>query len=511
MQSDLRSEMSKADTVRLGQALETLAGRMCEAERTHLDLLSLVHPGQEVSALNLLHYLVLRSHDLRNLQEELHEHGLSSLASSESHALAQVQATLQHLGKTIPASEISNCSYETGKKILNTRRFELFGTTTQPAIPHIMVTFDTDFAGNYYKVRDLLLGGMNIARINCAHDDIPVWKSMISQIRRAEKETGRSCKIYMDLAGPKMRTLILGKGRQKGRVKVSQGSRLFLSEPDADIPPYEPVIGCSLPGIVSQLKPGERVLFDDGMFEARVDRVQQGIALLQMIRVSAKKPRIKAEKGINFPDTNLKIDSLTEEDRQILPFIREYADLIGYSFVRTAEDVKVLDSLLYTQDKEADKGKKPALILKIETPRAVQNLPALLFQGMKYQAFGVMIARGDLAVEIGFERLSEIQEEILWVCEAAHVPVIWATQVLDNLNKTGLATRAEVTDAAHGAMAECVMINKGAYLLDVLQSLQDILIRTGGHRLKKRYTLRALGIAKSGISKNYDDLWEEAP
>jgi len=108
----------------------------------------------------------------------------------------------------------------------------------------------------------------------------------------------------------------------------------------------------------------------------------------------------------------------------------------------------------------------------------------------------VMIARGDLAVEIGFERLSEIQEEILWLCEAAHVPVIWATQVLETLNKKGIATRSEVTDAARAAQAECVMLNKGNYLLLVLATLRDILQRSGGHYSKKRYIFRPLQIAE---------------
>ena len=99
---------------------------------------------------------------------------------------------------------------------------------------------------------------------------------------------------------------------------------------------------------------------------------------------------------------------------------------------------------------------------------------------MSAQAFGIMIARGDLAVEIGFERMSEIQEEILWICEAAHVPVVWATQVLETLNKSGMATRSEITDAAHAAMAECIMINKGDHTIEVIETLRDILQRTGG-------------------------------
>ncbi len=134
--------------------------------------------------------------------------------------------------------------------------------------------------------------------------------------------------------------------------------------------------------------------------------------------------------------------------------------------------------------------------LKIETPEAVKNFPSLLIQGMHEEVFGVMIARGDLAVEIGFERLSEIQEEILWISEAAHVPVIWATQVLETLNKSGIATRAEVTDASYAAMAECIMINKGDYIMEVLRSLRDILQRSGSHHVKKRYTFRPMQIAK---------------
>ena len=133
--------------------------------------------------------------------------------------------------------------------------------------------------------------------------------------------------------------------------------------------------------------------------------------------------------------------------------------------------------------------------MKIETPEAVENLPSLLLQGMQRPAFGVMIARGDLAVEIGFERMSEIQEEILWICESAHVPVIWATQVLDTLNKSGIATRSEVTDAAHAAMAECVMVNKGEHIIQVIETLRDILHRSGGHHVKKRYTFRPMRIA----------------
>ena len=118
---------------------------------------------------------------------------------------------------------------------------------------------------------------------------------------------------------------------------------------------------------------------------------------------------------------------------------------------------------------------------------------------MKDPAFGVMIARGDLAIEIGFERLSEIQKEIMWLCRAAHTPVIWATQVLENLNKTGLASRSEITDAASAAKADCVMLNKGDYIIETIETLTNILKRQQGHLHRKRYVMRPLGIARKFV------------
>jgi pyruvate kinase len=110
---------------------------------------------------------------------------------------------------------------------------------------------------------------------------------------------------------------------------------------------------------------------------------------------------------------------------------------------------------------------------------------------------GVMIARGDLAVEGGFGRLSEAQEQILWVCEAAHVPAIWATQVLEGLAKDGMPTRAEVTDAAMGQRAECIMLNKGPHIVQATKSLDEILRRMQDHQTKKRSLLRRLRLAEN--------------
>lgn len=305
------------------------------------------------------------------------------------------------------------------------------------------------------------------------------------------QSTGLHCKIYMDLAGPKIRTVLLKKGKKKGKVKVEEGKLVWLAYKAKGFERDDIVISPDEPGILPMLKRGDRVYIDDGMIKGEVEELKTNKVAVRIVRVSSAKRQIKNDKGINFPDTDIAIDSLTEFDKACLPFICKHADLIGYSFVRHAADLAALQQSI----SELASG-EPHIIIKIETPEAVKNLPDLLLQGMRQEAFGVMIARGDLAVEIGFERMGEIQEEILWICEAAHTPVVWATQVLENLNKSGMATRSEITDAAHAAMAECVMINKGDNTLKVMETLKDILHRTGGHHVKKRYVFRPLSIAQ---------------
>jgi pyruvate kinase len=459
-----------------------------------------IHPQQHDAAKNLIHYLTLRSEDICTLQESLHTQGLSSLASSESHIHRQLQAVLQQLGKTYNPAELDDCSFEYSTKALVEKSNKLFGEKKDALIPHIMVTFDASFTDDYGLIKKLLLVGMNVARINCAHDDEATWMLLINQLKHACHDTGLPCKIYIDLAGPKIRTTLINKGSEKGKVKVKEGDLIWLSEKSAGYNAEDIVVSPNEPGIVAMLKKGERVFIDDGIIKGIIESNTKKGAALRLVRIASHKPQIKAGKGINFPDSDISIPSLTDFDKACLPFICKHADMVGYSFVKNATDLPMLQQALLKST-----TKPPHIILKIETPQAVKNLPELLLLGMQQPVFGVMIARGDLAVEIGFERMSEIQEEILWICEAAHVPVVWAKQVLENLNKSGIATRSEITDAAHATMAECVMINKGGHTVEVIETLTDILHRIGGHHIKKRFTFRLLSIAKNYMAATVAD------
>jgi pyruvate kinase len=486
--------------VDLRSELELLQKKMLSVVKLHSVEMQQADPAQVSSYLNLLFYLVLRSEDIRDLQTRLHIVGLSSLSSSESHIYSQLKAILERLGKEFNPEDQYDYGYHEASNDLRFKSEVLFGEKRELMVPFIMVTLDTGFAEDYGKLKELLLTGMNVARINCAHDDEAVWEKMIKNVRRATGETHLPCRIYMDLAGPKIRTILPGKKNHKHKIEVEPGEMIYLTDNSEENDSEEKWIGCTIKGIIQQLKTGERVLFDDGSIECKIENLEKDKAALTVIRVSREKPFIKPEKGINFPDSNLSLSSITDFDMACLPFICRHTDLIGYSFVRNSNDLLQLQHLLSAQER-----KDILIVLKIETQESVRNLPSLLIQGMQDRAFGVMIARGDLAIELGFERMSEIQEEILWICEAAHVPVIWATQVLETLNKTGLATRSEITDATYSGFAECVMINKGEHTVEVIETLKDILFRGGGHHIKKRYTFRPLSIAKEylTIKENY--------
>ena len=234
------------------------------------------------------------------------------------------------------------------------------------------------------------------------------FASFTLRVRRQECPA----KFTWTLPDPKCASLFWVKERLEGKITFVEGEEFTLAEQDSDYDRSGIVLGCDEESIIKQLKEGERIIFDDGLVEAKVISNRDGLANLKVTRVSGKKFELKTQKGINFPDSRLAFAGLTDDDRHVLPFICEHADLVGYSFIRHATDLKELQQELLRYPE------KPKIILKIETSEAVENFPSLLIQGMKDDVFGVMIARGDLAVEIGIERMSEIQEEILWISEA---------------------------------------------------------------------------------------------
>ena len=567
-------------------------------------------PTESKSAKNLAHYLALRRHDLRPIQEELAEAGISSLGRCEAHVMHTLHrvVTLLQRGYSPAAPAITELSggptYHDGRNVLSQNSEILFGPQDHGRSTRIMVTLPSEAADDEQLVRDLLSGGMNCARINCAHDDRDRWHAMVKNIIEARHHTGRPCTILMDLAGHKIRTRLepqsptrlklrpidqnggtetanvllypdnlsvrkmhipavavphkmfteiragdrfrirtangktrrihlvqpdaegnwLGRCRKKvtidlaslvdwqrrdadGRFQTIDAfsfsgfaaepeelrlyvhDRLLLTRGEAESPNLDGTnsIGCSHPEIVDALEPNQWVWFDDGKLGAIVDVVDHRGAWLHVAHSRPNGVKLRSDKGINLPETSLKLPCLTAKDLDDLDFICRHADMVGFSFVQSAEDMLVLMNELHKRD-----ATHLAIIAKIETRVAVKNLPAIIFSTLGKHPLGIMIARGDLAVELGGVRMAEIQEELLWLCEAAHVPVVWATQVLEGLAKKGVSTRPELTDAAMSGRAECVMLNKGPHILEAVSMLNSILIRMQDHQQKKSSRLRAL-------------------
>ncbi len=579
-----------------------------------------VHANNRDSARNLLHYMALRRHDLRPLQLRLAKLGLSSLGRAESHVLTTVDAVLGVLHCMVhrdwyhSSEEVPVMDFLHGERLLAEHTDALFGPSTTAGKVRIMVTMPSEAADDYLIVHNLLLQGMDCMRINCAHDNAASWSRMIEHLKQAEVSLERSCRVVMDLAGPKPRTGPMEPGPMVVRISpdrdvyghVTAPARIWLTPEhfpqlppspasaclpvpstwlkhlrigewvtftdarDAkrvlkvvdvtdhgcwaevtetayvvpgiilshehvgsfddregrvgallpgenflslqhgdlliltrDLKPGRPasydkcgklltpaVIGCTIAEVFDDVRAGESIWFDDGKIGGLVEKVETARVLVRITQDHLKAMKLRAGKGINLPESDLHLPAMTAKDIKDLSFITQYADIVELSFVNNAQDVESLQQCLGNIG-----GRQLGIVLKIETRRGFENLPDILLTAMREPCFGVMIARGDLAVECGFERMAEVQEEILWFCEAAHVPVIWATQVLETLAQKGVPSRAEITDAAMGRSAECVMLNKGPYVLSALRVLDNILRRMQAHHAKKRSMLRELHLA----------------
>lgn len=241
-------------------------------------------------------------------------------------------------------------------------------------------------------------------------------------------------------------------------------------------------ISCTLPEVFKDVKVGDPIFFDDGKIEGIIKKAHAEELHIEIIHAKTNGTRLRSDKGINLPESDLKIRGLTNKDREDLRFVCKHADAVNLSFVNDQQDVQDLLDVFQTLNQQV------GIILKIETQKGFKNLPSILLKAMQTYPIGVMIARGDLAIETGWKNFASIQEEILRICEAAHIPDIWATQVLESLAKKGVPTRSEITDAAMAQRAECVMLNKGAYIEKAVKMLDRILQRMQ-HFNKKKETL----------------------
>ena len=472
--------------------LENVLARTARLERRHARTLRRVHPSYAESARNLLAYVALRRQDVRGVQQRLEDLGVSHLGNAVSHvegALCNVRHLLElTLGRN-PETRHVHLTSRRARALHAEHTAQLFGGQRLKGT-RIMVTLSDDVAADPRRIAALMTGGMHVVRINCAMGGPETWEPLITHVRSASRRTGRICQVLMDLGGPKLRTGPIAPtpgSRQPERIPLKPGDELVIHrEPlpgaraayDRQGRCLHPAhISCTFPGIFSCVRSGDPLSFDNGTIEGVVRKVSSGAIHVKILRTSGGTANLRADKGINFPMTGRLPAGLTRADLRHLRFVAGHADMVSLSFVHTPDDVHALHTALRRMHAE-----HLGVVVKIETQQAYRRLPAIVLAAMACPGTGLLIARGDLAVECGWEQLAHIQEEILMCAEAAHMPVFIATQVLEKLTKKGIPSRAEILDAAQAGRADCVMLNKGVHVLAAVRMLKKILASTAAYR-----------------------------
>jgi len=314
------------------------------------------------------------------------------------------------------------------------------------------------------KVRELIAAGMNMARLNLSHGSYEEHQSRLDQVRAAAAEAGVPIAILVDLQGPKIRLARF----KDGPHDLARGD-IFTITTD-DIEGTKDRVGTTYKGLPGDCKAGDRILIDDGKVTVEVTEVKGNDVTTKVIEPGA----VSNNKGINLPGVAVSVPALSEKDMDDLRWgLRAGADFIALSFVRTADDIKDVHRIM---DEE---GIRVPVIAKIEKPQAVDNLVSIV------DAFdAIMVARGDLGVELPIEDVPLVQKRCVELARDAAKPVIVATQMLDSMITNSRPTRAEATDCANAVLdgADALMLSGetsvGEFAIEAVQTMSRIIQRT---------------------------------
>ena len=314
------------------------------------------------------------------------------------------------------------------------------------------------------KVRELINAGMNMARLNLSHGGYPEHQARLDQVRIAAKEAGVPVAILVDLQGPKIRLARFAAGPHD----LSRGD-IFTITTD-EVEGSKDRVGTTYKGLPGDCKTGDRILIDDGKVTVEVVEVKGNDVITKVIEPGA----VSNNKGINLPGVAVSVPALSEKDMDDLRWgLKAGADFIALSFVRSADDIvdvhRIMDEV----------GIRIPVIAKIEKPQAVANLQEIV------NAFdGIMVARGDLGVELPIEEVPLVQKHCIELAREAAKPVIVATQMLDSMITNSRPTRAEATDCANAVLdgADALMLSGetsvGAFAIEAVQTMARIITYT---------------------------------
>lgn len=342
----------------------------------------------------------------------------------------------------------------------------------------------------------LLRAGVNVARTNMSHDDQTIHGQRIKNIRAVSKKEGIPVAVLVDLSGPKIR---IGDFAE-GVVELVAGEKIILSGTKCE--GTKDKVYFNYPNIKTDIKAGQVLMLDDGKKKLVVDKVV-GEDVHTTVVIGGK---TKSRRGVNIPGAYLSISALTDKDKKDLKFgIDAGADFIALSFVRTAKDIEQLRTLIKKH------GGNQLIVAKIETEEAIENLDAIIAV-----TDAVMVARGDLAVEIGPEKVPPIQKTIIQKCNELGKPVIVATQMLESMIQNPVPTRAEVSDVANAIYdgADAVMLSEetslGAFAPEAVTVMDSVALNVESnintHRRYKVQINNAVDSVSSSVVHNAEDV-----
>lgn len=313
-------------------------------------------------------------------------------------------------------------------------------------------------SANEEMIRKLYRAGVTMFRINSSHETVEIHKNTLDIIRKIEKEEKAIIPVLLDLQGPKIRI-----GQLEKPIQVQAGEILkFRHQAKFE----NGIIPVDYKGIASDVRPGEKILIDDGKIQLVVEKVEKDVVFAEVLTTG----EIKARKGLNIPGGTGSIDILTERDKMFVDFaLNNDIDYLGLSFVRNKEDILNLRSILEKHNSRL------RIISKIEKPQALENIDEII-----EHSDGIMVARGDLGIEIKTEQLPIAQKTIIKKANIARKPVIVATQMLESMIENPIPTRAETSDVANAILdgADAVMLSgetaMGKYPVEAVSTMKKI-------------------------------------
>ena len=335
------------------------------------------------------------------------------------------------------------------------------------------------------KIQALVDAGMDVARINRSHGVAEQHEKVIRRVRRAADNSGRAIAVLVDLQGPKIRLETFEDGPQM----LEEGDKFVITT--RDVPGTKEMVGTTFKGLPSDCSPGDRLLIDDGNVGLRVVSVTD-TDVTTRVEVPGE---VSDHKGLNLPGVAVSVPALSEKDREDLRWaLRQGADFVALSFVRDASDVNDVRAIMI------EEGRFVPVIAKIEKPQAVQNLAEIV------KAFdGIMVARGDLGVEMPLEQVPLVQKEAIEMARRAAKPVIVATQVMDSMIKNPRPTRAEASDCANAILdgADAVMLSGetsvGSFPIQAVRTMARIIENTEENGLDRIAPLGEFRSDQSGV------------